>query len=63
MTVDPATLAVDALAKVDDVFAVGDKAAEAIGGFARAVSIPPPQLPQQAQSKGEALLSAKKRRS
>ena len=55
VTVDPATLAVDALGKVDDVFAVGDKAAEAIGGFARALSIPAPQLPQTSPVKGEAL--------
>ena len=55
VTVDPATLAVDALSKVDDVFAVGDKAAEAIGGFARALSIPAPQLPRAAPNKGEAL--------
>jgi len=55
VTVDPATVAVDALGKVDDVFAVGDKAAEAIAGFARALSIPPPELPEAAPSKGEAL--------
>ena len=55
MTVDPATLAVDALSKVDDIFAVGDKAAEAIAGFARALSVPAPELPPSAPSKGEAL--------
>ena len=47
LTVDPATLAVDALRRVDDIFAVGDKAAEAIEGFARALSIPAPELPQE----------------
>jgi len=55
LTVDPATLAVDALRRVDDIFAVGDKAAEAIQGFARALSIPPPELPQAPRAKGEAL--------
>jgi hypothetical protein len=55
VTVDPATLAVDALAKVDDIIAVGDKAAEAIAGFAGALSIPAPELPRAAPSKGEAL--------
>ncbi len=55
VTVDPATLAVDALGKVDDIFAVGDKAAEAIGGFAHALSIPAPELPPSPPSKGEAL--------
>lgn len=55
VTVDPATLAVDALSKVDDIFAVGDKAAEAIAGFARALSVPAPELPPSAPSKGEAL--------
>ena len=39
VTVDPATLAVDALRRVDDIFAVGDKAAEAMAAFARALSI------------------------
>ena len=55
LTVDPATLAVDALRRVDDIFAVGDKAAEAIEGFARALSIPAPELPQAPPGKGEAL--------
>ena len=55
VTVDPATLAVDALGKVDDVFAVGDKAAEAIASFAKALSIPTPALPGAAPGKGEAL--------
>jgi HAD superfamily hydrolase (TIGR01484 family) len=55
LTVDPATLAVDALSRVDDIFAVGDKAAESIAGFARALSIPAPQLPKQQPNKGEAL--------
>ncbi|MBV9906269.1 MAG: HAD-IIB family hydrolase [Hyphomicrobiales bacterium] len=55
VTVDPATLAVDALGKVDDVFAVGDKAAEAIASFAKALSVPAPELPRTAPSKGEAL--------
>jgi hypothetical protein len=48
-------LAVDALSKVDDIFAVGDKAAEAIAGFAQALSIPAPELPPSPPSKGEAL--------
>ena len=55
MTVDPETLAVDALRLVDDVFAVGDKAAEAIEGFARALSISAPKLPRVPPGKGEAL--------
>jgi hypothetical protein len=55
VTVDPTTLAVDALRKVDDIFAVGDKAPEAISGFAKALSIPAPQLPQTPLAKGEAL--------
>ena len=48
-------MAVDALRRVDDIFAVGDKAAEAIEGFARALSIPAPELPQAPPGKGEAL--------
>jgi hypothetical protein len=55
VTVDPATLAVDALRRVDDIFAVGDKPAEAIASFARALSIPPPELPRAPPSKGEAI--------
>ena len=55
LTVDPATLAVDALRRVDDIFAVGDKAAEAIASFALALSIPTPELPQEPLAKGEAL--------
>jgi len=55
VTVDPATLAVDALRRVDDILAVGDKAAEAIEGFARALSIPAPDLPPARLAKGEAL--------
>ena len=55
VTVEPATLAVDALRRVDDIFAVGDKAAETIAGFARALSIPAPELPRAQPDKGEAL--------
>jgi HAD superfamily hydrolase (TIGR01484 family) len=55
VTVDPATLAVDALRRVDDIIAVGDKASEAIFGFAQALSISAPELPPAAPSKGEAL--------
>jgi HAD superfamily hydrolase (TIGR01484 family) len=55
VTVDPSTLAVDALRRVDDIFAVGDRAAEAIAGFARALSIAAPELPPAPPSKGEAL--------
>ena len=55
VTVEPKTLAVDALRRVDDIFAVGDKAAEAIEGFARALSIPAPELPRTPPDKGEAL--------
>jgi hypothetical protein len=55
VTVDPSTLAVDALRRVDDIFAVGDKAAEAIEDFARALSIPAPEMLQAPPSKGEAL--------
>lgn len=55
VTVDPATLAANALRTVDDVFAVGDKAAEAIAGFTRALSIATPELPSEPPGKGEAL--------
>ena len=55
VTVDPSTLAVDALRRVDDIFAVGDRGAEAIEDFARALSIPAPELPPASPSKGEAL--------
>jgi hypothetical protein len=55
VTVDPETLAVDALRRVDDVFAVGDKAAEAIAGFAHALSVPAPELPREPPNKGEVL--------
>src|SRR6202035_2797512 len=55
VTVEPKTLAVDALRRVDDIFAVGDKAAEAIERFACALSIPEPELPQTPSGKGEAL--------
>ena len=55
VTVDPATLAVDVLRQVDDIFAVGDKAAETIASFARALSIPAPELPREAPGKGEAI--------
>jgi hypothetical protein len=55
VTVDPATLAVDALRRVDDIFAVGDKAAEAIAAFAHTLSIPTPEFPPEPPSKGEAL--------
>jgi hypothetical protein len=53
VTVDSATLAVDALRRVDDIFAVSDRAAEAIDGFARALPIPAPELPQAPPSKGD----------
>jgi hypothetical protein len=55
VTVEPKTLAVDALRRVDDIFAVGDKAAEAIEGFARALSIAAPETPREPPGKGEAL--------
>jgi hypothetical protein len=55
VTVDPEALAIDALQRVDEVLAVGDKAAEAIAGFARALSIARPELPREPPSKGEAL--------
>ena len=55
VTVDPRTLAVDALRRADDIFAVGDKAAEAIASFAQALSVPAPELPQAPPGKGEAL--------
>jgi hypothetical protein len=48
-------LAVDTLRRVDDVFALGDKAAEAIARFARALSIAAPELPRAPPSKGEVL--------
>ena len=55
VTVEPKTLAVDALRRVDDIFAVGAKAAETIADFARSLSISAPELPQSSPSKGEAL--------
>jgi hypothetical protein len=55
VTVDPETLAVDALRTVDDIFAVGDKAAEAIASFTRALSIVTPELPREPPGNGEAL--------
>jgi hypothetical protein len=55
VTVDPEALAVDALRQVDEVFAFGDKAAEAIAAFARTLSIATPELPREPPSKGEAL--------
>jgi len=55
VTVDPATLAVDALRQVDDILAVGDKAGEAVAGFARALMIPAPELPREPAGKGEAI--------
>jgi hypothetical protein len=48
-------LAVEALRMVDDIFADGDKAAEAIEAFARALLISAPKLPQARHGKGEAL--------
>jgi hypothetical protein len=60
VTVDPATLALDALRRVDDIFAVGDKAAEAIAGFARALAGPAPDLPRDPPAKGEALFSRRR---
>jgi HAD superfamily hydrolase (TIGR01484 family) len=55
VTVDPGALTVDALRRVDNVFAVGDKAAEALAGFARALPITEPESPREPPSKGEAL--------
>ena len=55
VTVDLTTLAIDALRTVDDIFAVGDKASEAIAGFAHALSIATPELPREPPGKGEAL--------
>jgi HAD superfamily hydrolase (TIGR01484 family) len=55
VTVDPEALAIDALRRVDDVVAVGDKAAEAIARFARALSIPAPDLPSESLARGDAL--------
>jgi haloacid dehalogenase-like hydrolase/Helicase HerA, central domain len=55
VTVDPATLAAEALRRVDDIFAVGDNAGEAIVTVARELSIPAPELPPAAPNKGEAL--------
>ena len=55
VTVDPEALAVDALRRVDDVFAVGDKAVETLAAFARALSIATPELSRESLSRGEAL--------
>jgi hydroxymethylpyrimidine pyrophosphatase-like HAD family hydrolase len=55
LTVDPTTLAVEALSRVEDIFAVGDKSAEAIEAFAHALSISSPKLPLTPPGKGETL--------
>ena len=56
VTVDPKSLAKDALERVDDVFAVGPEAAKTIAAFCRALSIKTPPLPTQAPDRGQALL-------
>ncbi len=45
VTVDPEAIAVHALERVDDVFAVGTKPAETILAFCKALWIEPPRLP------------------
>jgi len=55
LTVDPETVAPRALEAVDDVFAVGDKPAETIRAFCRALSIDPPALPGSPAEHGRAL--------
>ena len=54
VTVDPRQLAREALERVDDVFAIGEKAEETIRAFCDALSIELPQLPTR--DKGEAIL-------
>ena len=61
VTVDPATLARPALERVDDVFAVGAKAAETIRAFCRALGIADAPLPAEAPGEGQALLWRKAR--
>jgi len=56
VTVDPKSLARDALNRVDDVFALGPRAAETIAAFCSALSIKTPSLPAQAPEPGQALL-------
>jgi phosphoglycolate phosphatase (TIGR01487 family) len=61
VTVDPETVARAALEHVDDVFAVGPKAAETVRGFCRALSIEAPPLPLRAPELGQALLWRRRR--
>jgi len=56
VTVDPEAVARAALDQVDDVFAVGTKAAETMRAFCRALSIEPPPLPSAAPERGQALV-------
>jgi len=56
VTVDPKTLARDALERVDDVFALGPRAAETIAAYCEAVSIATPPTPARPPEPGQALL-------
>ncbi|RBP08200.1 hypothetical protein DFR50_12645 [Roseiarcus fermentans] len=55
VTVDPEAVSAEALARVDDVFAVGTRPAETIAAFCRALSIAPPPLPEGPAEHGQAL--------
>ena len=56
VSVDPETMARDALARADDVFAVGSKAADTIRAFCRALRIEAPALPAEPPERGQALV-------
>ncbi len=56
VSVDPETMARDALSRADDVFAVGSKAADTIRAFCRALRLEPPALPAEPPDRGQALV-------
>jgi HAD superfamily hydrolase (TIGR01484 family) len=61
VTVDPEAVGRPALERVDDIFAVGTKAAETVRAFCRALNISVPSLPEEPPGEGEALLWRKGR--
>ena len=56
VTVDPNALHQDALERVDDVFAIGEKAAGTVASFCKALKITAPRPPALAPGEGQALL-------
>ena len=62
VTVDPQALGRTALDHVDDIFAVGTRAAETMRAFCRALSIETPPLPSAAPHDGQALVWRRARR-